>query len=90
MPGGSFSFCSARQPYHKNQDILAYSPTEYTFKLTESAIQQVKVLSDRTPFAVTVDKQVIYYGFFKPSISSSSCEQSITMDVAWTANNEIL
>lgn len=77
-------------PTIKNQDILAYSPTEYTFKLTESAIQQVKVLSDRTPFAVTVDKQVIYYGFFKPSISSSSCEQSITMDVAWTAGNEIL
>jgi hypothetical protein len=73
----------------KNQDILAYSKTEYKFKLTDPAIQKIKALNDRTPFAVTVDKQVIYYGFFKPSISSSSCDQSITMDVAWTSGNEI-
>ncbi|HVF81672.1 MAG TPA: hypothetical protein VM884_07050 [Flavisolibacter sp.] len=73
----------------KNQDILAYSKTEYRFKLTEAAVQKIKALKDKTPFAVTVDKQVIYYGFFKPSVSSSSCDHSITMDVAWTPGNEI-
>lgn len=41
------------------------------------------------PFAVTVDKQVIYYGFFKPIISSSSCDHSITMDLDWTSGNKI-
>ena len=73
----------------KDQEILAYSKTEYKFKLTDPAIQKIKALNDRTPFAVTVNKQVIYYGFYKPSFSSSSCDQSITMDVAWTSGNEI-
>jgi len=73
----------------KYQDILAYSRNDYTFKLTDAAFQKVKAFKDRTPFAVTVDKHVIYYGFFKPSFSSSSCLHSITMDVGWTSGNEI-
>ncbi|MEP6676758.1 MAG: hypothetical protein ABJA78_16480 [Ferruginibacter sp.] len=73
----------------KNQDILEYSQTNYQFKLTDSSIQKVKAFRDFTPFAVTVDKQVIYYGFFKPSISSSSCDNSITMDLDWTSGNKI-
>lgn len=73
----------------QNQDILAYSTTEYKFKLTDAAIDKVKAFKDRTPFAVTVDGQVIYYAFFKPGISSSSCDQSITMDIAGPSDNEI-
>ncbi len=74
----------------RNQDILEYSKTEYTFKLTDQAIQKVKTFADRTPFAVTVDKQVIYYGFFKPSFSSSSCDHSITMDIDWASGDKIV
>lgn len=73
----------------KNQDILEYSQSNYQFKLTDLAIQKVKTFRDFTAFAVTVDKQVIYYGFFKPSISSSSCVHSITMDLDWTIGNKI-
>jgi hypothetical protein len=73
----------------KNQDILGYSKTDYQFKLTDHAIEGVKVLRDRVPFAVTVDKQVIYYGFYKPYISSSSCDNSICMDINWTIGNKI-
>lgn len=73
----------------KNQDILEYSKTDYQFKLTDVAIQKVKTFKDKMPFAVTVDKQVIYYGFFKPNISSSSCDNSITMDLDWTSANKI-
>jgi hypothetical protein len=73
----------------KNQDILEYSPTNYQFKLTDPAILQVKTFRDFTPFAVTVDKRVIYYGFFKPAISSSSCNHSITMDIDWITGNTI-
>lgn len=73
----------------KNQDILEYSQANYQFKLTDPAIQKVKTFRDFTSFAVTVDKQVIYYGFFKPGFSSSSCGHSITMDVDWTAGNKI-
>lgn len=73
----------------KNQDILEYSQSKYQFKLTDLAIQKVKTFQDFTAFAVTVDKQVIYYGFFKPSISSPSCDHSITMDLDWTSGNKI-
>ena len=76
-------------PIIKNQDILEYSQTDYQFKLTDPAIQKVKAFRDFTPFAVTIDKRVIYYGFFKPSISSSSCDNSITMDVDWTSGNKV-
>ena len=73
----------------KNQDILEYSQSNYQFKLTDFAIQKVRTLQDHTAFAVTVDKQVIYYGFFKPSISSSSCDNSIIMDLDRTSDNKI-
>ena len=76
-------------PTIRNQDVLEYSKTEYQFKLTDVAIQKVKTFKDKMPFAVTVDKQVIYYGFFKPNISSSSCDHSITMDLDWTSGNKI-
>lgn len=74
----------------RNQDILEYSQTDYQFTLTSASIQKIKTFKDFTPFAVTVDKQVIYYGFFKPGISSSSCDNSITMDLDWASTNKIL
>ncbi|HSC55069.1 MAG TPA: hypothetical protein VLC98_15665 [Phnomibacter sp.] len=76
-------------PTVRDQDILAYSQTGCQFRLTEPAIQSVKTFKDFTPFAVTVDKQVIYYGFFKPGISSSSCDHSITMDIDWVSGDKI-
>jgi len=77
-------------PLVTNQDIVEYSKRNYEFKLTEEGIQKIKTLRDITPFAVTVDKQVIYYGFFKPGISSSSCLHSITMDLSWSPENKIM
>jgi hypothetical protein len=76
-------------PAITNQDIMGYYSSTYQFKLTDTSIQKVKVFKDATPFAVTVDRQVIYYGFFKPSYSSSSCDASITMDVDWITGNRI-
>ncbi len=73
----------------QNEDILEYSRRHYQFKLKDHAIQKVKTFQDFTAFAVTVDKQVIYYGFFKPNISSSSCDHSITMDLDWISGNKI-
>jgi hypothetical protein len=73
----------------RNRDILYYSAADYNFKLTDTAIQKVKALMGRTPFAVTVDRLVIYYGFYMPMYLSSSCDQSITMDIDWTSGNKI-
>lgn len=72
----------------RNQDILEYSKTNYQFTLTNRSIQKLKALNDGTPFAVAIDRQVVYYGILKPSYSSSSCAHSITMDYVGT-NNKI-
>ena len=77
-------------PIIGNDEILEYNKGDYRFKLTSQGIQKIKTLTDRQPFAVAVDKKVVYYGFFKPSISSSSCDYSITMDVAWGTNDQIM
>ncbi len=74
----------------KNNDILFYFKSSHEFKLSNEAFQKVKTFLGRTPFAVTVDKQVIYYGFFMPSIMSSSCDHSITMDIAWPGDNKVV
>jgi hypothetical protein len=45
---------------------------------------------DKTSFALTVDKQVIYFDFFKPGISGASCDHSINMDIAWSTDQTIV
>ena len=76
-------------PTIKNEDILKYSENEYEFRLTSSAYLKVKAFRNVSPFAVTVDKQVIYYGFFILPISSFSCDNSIIMDISWNSPNAI-
>jgi hypothetical protein len=73
-----------------NDDILEYSQGEHEFKLTDNGIQKIKAMGDRTSFALTVDGKVVYYGFFKPSFSSSSCDHSITMDLSLSSGDKIL
>lgn len=70
----------------KNQDILEYFKANYQFALTDNPIQKLRALNDGTAFAVAVDKQVIYYGIYKPSYSSSTCANSITMGYVGTDN----
>lgn len=70
----------------KNQDILEYFKATYQFALTNNPIQKLRALNDGTAFAVAVDKQVIYYGIYKPSYSSSTCANSITMGYVGTDN----
>ena len=72
----------------KNDDILEYSKSNYQFILTELSFKTIAKLRDGTPYAVTVDRQVIYYGIVKPSYSSSMCTGSITMDNV-SINNKI-
>lgn len=67
-------------PIVKNQDVLAYSKTDYQFTISDDSIKKLRELADNAPFAVVVDKQVIYYGIVKPFYSSSTCENSITMN----------
>jgi hypothetical protein len=77
------------KPLVTNDDILEYSDDDHTFRFKDKSHEKIKALMDRTPFAVTLNKRVVYYGIFKPSFSSSSCDHSITMDVSWSATDRV-
>ena len=77
-------------PLVTNHDIVEYAKTNYEFKLTDEGIQKLQVLRARNAFAVTVDKQVIYYGIYMPDYLSSSCDHSITMGQIWSSDNKII
>lgn len=50
-----------------NQEILEYSQKHHQFRLTDLAAQKVKAFQDNAAFAVTVDKEVVYYFIYKPA-----------------------
>ena len=77
-------------PFISNDDIIAYSKSAYTYRISAAAINRVKAFEGRIPFAVTVDKQVVYFAFFNEIILSSSCEHSISMDLDWASQDKIL
>ena len=69
----------AEVPIISNDDIVAYYTAEHEFEVKAAAFQKIISLADKTAFVVTLNKQVVYYGIYKPFISSSSCDHSITM-----------
>lgn len=76
-------------PLIANNEIISYDPDEFTFTVSAAAGQRVREMGGRTPFAITVDSKVIYYGVYMPSIMSSTCDASITMDNLLAGNNKL-
>lgn len=64
-------------------DILSYNPDTYTFTITKNLANKLNDFKNNhihgTPFAVTVDRQIIYTGYFWASFSSSMVDW-ITID----------
>ena len=71
-------------PLVQNRQIKEYSAGNFAFTVTADALERIKALPGRTAFAVTIDRKVVYYGFYMPAIMSSTCFESITMDISWT------
>jgi hypothetical protein len=76
-------------PLLSNKDFLKYNQSDRQFTVSSSAYQKVMALTDKTTFAITVNRQVIYYGYYKPWISSSSCDESITMNGFETSDKKL-
>jgi hypothetical protein len=64
-------------------DILSYNDDTYTFTVTKEKADQLNDFKNNhihgTPFAVTVDKQIIYTGYFWCGFSSSMVDW-VTID----------
>ena len=48
--------------------------------LSDAGMEKLESIGDGTAFCLTVDREIIYSGFFKPGYSSSSCWHSVTID----------
>lgn len=67
------------EPLVANDEIITYSNDDHTYTVTRATVQKIVALPGRTPFALTINKEIIFTGFYMPLIMSSTCEHSITM-----------
>lgn len=64
-------------------EILSYNPGTHTFKVQDEAIDRLEFAS---AFAVTVDREIIYTGYFWSGLSSMSVDW-VVIDLIFTMNN---
>ncbi|HET6558398.1 MAG TPA: hypothetical protein VFG54_13855 [Prolixibacteraceae bacterium] len=58
-------------------DFLSYDSTEYTFEVSDRALEAIKNLNHSVhglPFAIMANDTLVYTGYFWPSYSSASCD----------------
>jgi hypothetical protein len=75
-------------------DIISYSSKNYTFTVSDSISDRLNNFENHSvhglPFALTVDKEIIYTGYFWASFSSLGCDW-ITIDpLDISGNNELM
>ena len=80
-------------PLIKYGDILWYDSTNYTFKISEAPAKWLNDTqtshSHGKAFAVTIDKKILYTGYFWAGFSSASCNW-ITIDpLNYSGRNEL-
>lgn len=74
----------------KNSEIIEYFKSAGEFRITTEALRRISLLRERTTFAVTVDKKVIYYGVNMPLTMSSTCPNSITMHISVSQQDRLV
>lgn len=58
-------------------DIISYDPNQYIFELSEESQNRIKELKyslQEIPFAVKVNNEIVYTGYFWSAISSDACD----------------
>lgn len=79
------------EPFINYSEIISYNKSNYTFKLSDSALKTLKseAYSLRgLGFVLVANEEIIYSGYFWPSISSASCDW-FTIDPLYYGNNKI-
>ena len=74
-------------------EIVSYNSDAYTFTLTESSADRLNDFKNNhihgTPFAVTVDKEVIYTGYFWCGFSSSMVDWVTIDPLNYSGKNQL-
>lgn len=77
-------------PVISYSDFISYNSTNYTFEITNEAIEAVNNLEHSLSglaFAITADREIIYTGYFWPMISSLACNwTTISPDIIEFSN----
>jgi hypothetical protein len=79
----------AETPLVADHDIRSYTRSTTTFNLKKDIKSIIKNYGPDKAFAVTVDKQVVYYGKFHPAYLSSITFGLATIDPIFYSNNEL-
>ncbi len=64
----------ARAPFVSYEEIVSYDAQQYVFSLKQPALARIRQITEPTAYALLVDDQPIYMGFFWPSFMSASCD----------------
>ena len=77
----------------KYGDILWYDTVNYTFKITDAPAKWLNDFqhnqSHGKAFAVTVDKRILYTGYFWAGFSSASCNWIVVDPLNYSGKNEL-
>ncbi|MBK7873356.1 MAG: hypothetical protein IPJ74_23145 [Saprospiraceae bacterium] len=77
VPDTYFTIINAKienESFVRFSEIEEYDHKTYQFTLKKIAIGRIKPILEPEAFAVTVDRQIVYTGFFRQSFLSSSCD----------------
>lgn len=77
IPSSHFTIADAvieNESFIAFKDIESYDDTTYEFTLKKAAIDRIRPIYEPKAFAVTVDREIIYTGYFRQSFLSSSCD----------------
>ena len=77
------------QPFVADQDIEYYSKNDFSFKLKRDIKPVIKNYGSDKAFAVTVDKQPVYFGKFHPAYLSSITFGVATIDPLFFISNDL-
>lgn len=77
----------------KYDDILSYDQKTYTFKVSSKAAKWLSDIKhnpvDGNAFAITIDKKIVYTGYFVTGLSSSVCDWTVIDPLNTSGTNEL-
>jgi len=80
------------EPLIKFSDLLSYNQSNYTFELSGSVVNTLKNMHfslSGTGFAVKVDSNIVYTGYFWTPLSSASCDWITADPLLLSGNNKM-
>jgi len=82
----------AEKPFISMEEILSYNPETFEFMLTGNAIKKLMDLQipvKGKPFALCLNRQPVYYGFFWTPVSSISCDGIVILQPSQVNQNTV-